>query len=186
LDLLNTYRPQLQVTTPLSLIHTLYSSLQHAINPLSLLCLYQSSGNGFQRRNLLSFCVHALTARRLSPNYLNSRLVLLITPRHGLHRKHRFRQFFYCYVRQLSYVPRREQVFPVSPLVRVRNLLPSNGPTCYNFLYKRCYDSIQAVFLQNVASSITLFVALVTEGGLDSVLKRHVIFINSFKGIQLF
>jgi hypothetical protein len=58
-------------------------------------------------------------------NWLNSRLVLPIIPRHGRHREHRFQQL-YCCVTQLSHGQRREHRFPVSPLVRVRNLLPSN------------------------------------------------------------
>jgi hypothetical protein len=36
------------------------------------------------------------------------------------------RHFFYCTVTQLSHGPRKEHCFPVSPLVLVRNLLPSN------------------------------------------------------------
>jgi hypothetical protein len=55
------------------------------------------SGNGFQCRSFLSFHVHALTGRRLPPNYLNSRLVLRITAWHGPHRKHRVQHFFYCF-----------------------------------------------------------------------------------------
>jgi hypothetical protein len=39
LDLLDTYR---LVTTVLSLIYTLYSSLQHTLSLLSLMCLHQS------------------------------------------------------------------------------------------------------------------------------------------------
>jgi hypothetical protein len=39
---LNTYRTQLQVTTPLSLIYTLCSSLQHVLSLLRPLCLHQS------------------------------------------------------------------------------------------------------------------------------------------------
>jgi hypothetical protein len=43
------------------------SSLQHALNLLSLMYLHQSlSGNGFQRRSFLSFRVHVLTDQRLS------------------------------------------------------------------------------------------------------------------------
>jgi hypothetical protein len=84
------------------------------------------SGNVFQRRSFLSFRVHALTGRRLSPNSLNSRPVLLIPPRHGQHIKHRFQQF-YCCDTQLSHGPHRKHVFPITPLLRVRNLLPSNG-----------------------------------------------------------
>jgi hypothetical protein len=97
-----------------------------ALSLLSLLCLQSFSGNGFQQRSLFSFRFHALTARRLSPNQLNSRLVLLRTPRHAPHRKHRLQQLFYCFT-QLSNGPRRESLFPVNPLVRVRNLLSSNG-----------------------------------------------------------
>jgi hypothetical protein len=41
----------LQVTIALSIIRTLYNSLQHAISLFNLLRIYQSlSGNGFQRR----------------------------------------------------------------------------------------------------------------------------------------
>jgi hypothetical protein len=109
-----------------------FSSLKHALSLLSLLSLHQSfSGNGFQRHIFFCFSVHAVTARRLSPNYLKSRSDLLITPRHGPHRKHLFEQLFY-YGTQLSHGPRREHGFPVSPLVRVRNLLPSNGSTYYS------------------------------------------------------
>jgi hypothetical protein len=50
-------------------IHTLYNSLQHALYLFSLLYLHRlSPGNGFQRRSFLSFYVHTLTGRRLSPN----------------------------------------------------------------------------------------------------------------------
>jgi hypothetical protein len=38
---IETYRSSLQVTTALSLIHTLCSSLQHVLNLLGLLCLHQ-------------------------------------------------------------------------------------------------------------------------------------------------
>jgi hypothetical protein len=59
---------QLQiVTTALSLIHTLCSSLKHALSFLSLLCLHRlSPGNGSQRRRSLSFRVHVLTCWRMS------------------------------------------------------------------------------------------------------------------------
>jgi hypothetical protein len=85
------------------------------------------SGNGFQRHNFLSFCVHVLTGRRLSHNLLNSRLILLRTPQHRPHRKNCFQQFFYRCNTQLSHILCREHLFPVSQLVSVRNLLPSNG-----------------------------------------------------------
>jgi hypothetical protein len=73
LDLVTTYRSKLQLTIALSLIHTLYNSLEHALSVLSLLCLHQSlSGNSFQHRCYLRFCVHAITGRWLSPNQLNA------------------------------------------------------------------------------------------------------------------
>jgi hypothetical protein len=57
----------------LSVTHTLYNSLQHALRLLRLLCLHRlSPGNGFQRRAFLSFRVHVLTMWRMSPNWLNS------------------------------------------------------------------------------------------------------------------
>jgi hypothetical protein len=81
----------MQLTIEISLIHTLYNSLQHPLSLPSLLCLHQSlSGNGFQHRSFLSFCVHALIGRGLTPKYLNSGFVLLITSRQGQHRKHLF------------------------------------------------------------------------------------------------
>jgi hypothetical protein len=105
----------------------LYNSLQHALSLLSLLYFHQVLlGNGFQRHSFLNFCVHVLTGWRMSHNWLNSRSVLLITPWHRPHRKHHFQQF-YCYVMQLSHGPHREDLFPVSLLVCVRNMLPSNG-----------------------------------------------------------
>jgi hypothetical protein len=65
------------------------------------------------------------------------RIVLLITPQHGPHRKHWFQQF-YCCVMQLSHGLRREHIFPVSPLVCVRNILPSN---------RRCLQSLSTVYM---------------------------------------
>jgi hypothetical protein len=50
----------------------------------------------------------------------------VIWSRSGPHKKLRFQQFIYCCVTQLPYGRRIEHRFPVSPLVRVRNLLPSN------------------------------------------------------------
>jgi hypothetical protein len=47
------------------------------------------------------------------------------------HTKHRFQQF-YCCVSQLTHGPRRDQFSPVSPLVRVGNLLSSNGRCLQN------------------------------------------------------
>jgi hypothetical protein len=58
---------------------------------------------------------------------VSSRLVLLITSRHRPHRKHPSQQLFYCCVTQLSHGPRSECRFLLSPLMRVRNLLPNNG-----------------------------------------------------------
>lgn len=48
------------MTIALSLIHKIYSSLEHTINLLSLLCLHRLSGNGFQRRKFLTFRVRRL------------------------------------------------------------------------------------------------------------------------------
>jgi hypothetical protein len=53
----------------------------------------------------------------------------MIQLRSGQHRKLRFQQLFCCCFTQLSHGPRRKHRFPVSPLVRVRNPLPSNGAT---------------------------------------------------------
>jgi hypothetical protein len=73
----------------LSLIHTLYNSLQHALILLSLLRLHRlSPGNGFQSRSFLSFSIHVLTGRGLSHESSIAPIVLLIISRHGLHRKH--------------------------------------------------------------------------------------------------
>jgi hypothetical protein len=95
-------------------------TLQFTIAVQSLLGLLYlrrlSPGNGFQSRSFLSFRVHVLTGRRLYHNWLNSRLVLLITPRHG---------------------PRKEHHFPVSTLVLVRNVSPplSNNGRCLQSNY---------------------------------------------------
>jgi hypothetical protein len=87
LELLNTYKSQLQVTIVLSLIHTLYNSLQHALNIPGLLYLHRlSPSKGHLRSSFLSFCIQVLTGWQLSHNSLNSRLVLLITSRHGQHK----------------------------------------------------------------------------------------------------
>jgi hypothetical protein len=54
LYLLITYKSQLQVTVALSLIHALFSPLEHVLSLLSLLCLHQSlSGDGSQQCLLL-------------------------------------------------------------------------------------------------------------------------------------
>jgi hypothetical protein len=45
----------------------------------------------------------------------------------GPHRKHRFQEYFYRCVMQLSYGPRKDRRFPFSSLARVRNMLPRNG-----------------------------------------------------------
>jgi hypothetical protein len=58
-----------------SRIYTVYSSLQHALNLLSLLCLHQPSGNGFSRRDVPFLWVPELSSClsygnfRLSPKY---------------------------------------------------------------------------------------------------------------------
>jgi hypothetical protein len=56
------WQVQLQVTIALSLIHTLYNSLQHILSILSLLCLHQSlPDNGFQRHMFPVFWVLELS-----------------------------------------------------------------------------------------------------------------------------
>jgi hypothetical protein len=52
-------------------------------------------------------------------------------PPHGPHIKHRFQQS-YCSVTQLARGRRREHRFKVSPLVHVRNMLPSKGRCLWN------------------------------------------------------
>jgi hypothetical protein len=64
----------MQVTIALSLIHALYSSLQHALRLFSRLCLHRlSPGNGDQRRRFLSFRVPRLRYS-LGGAYLTSQL----------------------------------------------------------------------------------------------------------------
>jgi hypothetical protein len=65
---------------------------------------------------------------------LNSRLVLLVT-----RGKHCFQQFN-CYVIQLSHGPRREHLFPVSPLMHVRYLLRSNVHCLQSNYLSICYN----------------------------------------------
>jgi hypothetical protein len=69
---LNIYRStERQATTALSLIHTLYNSLPHALYLLSLPYLHQlSPGNGFQFHSFPSFRVHVLTGPWLSQNLI--------------------------------------------------------------------------------------------------------------------
>jgi hypothetical protein len=56
-------------TSNYRLIHTLCSSLQHALSLLSLLYLHRlSPGKGPQRRSFFSFHMHVFTGRRLSHN----------------------------------------------------------------------------------------------------------------------
>jgi hypothetical protein len=45
-----------------SLIHTFYTSQQHVLSLLNVLCLHRLSGSGFQRRRSLSFRVHDFTS----------------------------------------------------------------------------------------------------------------------------
>jgi hypothetical protein len=64
----------------LSLTLTLYSSLQHTLSLLSLLCLHQLSGNGFQCRSFLFPCsaasvltgCHLTTWFRVAKQWLTS------------------------------------------------------------------------------------------------------------------
>jgi hypothetical protein len=62
------------------------------------------------------------STRETVSRLINSRFVLLKTPRHGQHRKHRLQQFFCCCVTQLSHGRRREHQFQVSSSCRVRNM----------------------------------------------------------------
>jgi hypothetical protein len=101
--------------------HTTIQFNTHQVFSNSLWLHQSFPGSGFQNRSLLRFRVHPLTGQWLSPNWLNSRLVLIIKHRHGSRRK------LSCCVTQLSHVLRREYLFPISPLMRVKNLLPSNG-----------------------------------------------------------
>jgi hypothetical protein len=74
LDLLHTYNSELQVFITLSLIHTLYSSPQHAPSLLSVLCLHRlSPGNSSQRRSFSAPVLHSSGPRWLAPS---SRLTL--------------------------------------------------------------------------------------------------------------
>jgi hypothetical protein len=120
-----------------------------------------------QLTSRLAAISHQPPTFRFDYNWLKSRLVLLITPRRGRHRKHRFQQF-YCCVKQLSHGSHREHIFPVSPLVRVRNLLPrngrclqsllSNGSTCYDIymglegkvVLISVLDGVQLIIVQNM------------------------------------
>jgi hypothetical protein len=64
LDLLDSYKPQLQLITALYRIHALHSSPYQAQCLLSMLCLHHSLlGKGSQRRR---FCVQVLTGWPLS------------------------------------------------------------------------------------------------------------------------
>jgi hypothetical protein len=58
------------VTLALTVIHTLHSSLELALNLLSLLCPHRLSGNGFQVSSALSFRVCVLIGWRLPHNSL--------------------------------------------------------------------------------------------------------------------
>lgn len=61
---------------------------------------------------------------------------MFISRLQGPQRKHCFQEFFYCCVTQMSHAPSREHLFAGISLVRVTNLLPSNGATCYNAIMK--------------------------------------------------
>jgi hypothetical protein len=115
-----------------------YSTL---LGLLSLLCVYRLPGNGFN--NVKCFHAYVLIDWRLSHNCRLS-TELDSSPLHCTNwtepgrssdtasertniEENRFQQFFYCCVTQLSHGTRREYCFPVSPLVRVRYMLPSNG-----------------------------------------------------------
>jgi hypothetical protein len=59
----------------LSLIHTLWSSLQLVLSLLSLLCVHRLSGNGNQHHRSLNFCVHGFLSS-LAVAYLTVALEL--------------------------------------------------------------------------------------------------------------
>jgi hypothetical protein len=70
-------------------------------------------------------------------------IVLLITSRHGPHRKHRSSVcFIHCCVRSHWRGLCRKHRFPASPQAHIRNLLPSNGRCLESLLGKgsACYN----------------------------------------------
>jgi hypothetical protein len=80
----------------------------------------------------------------MSHNWLNSRIVLLITPRRGLHRK-QISQKLYCCVTQLTHEPSREHCFSVCLCMVaiwclatdvVCRIILGNGSMCCNILNK--------------------------------------------------
>jgi hypothetical protein len=105
------------------LIHKLCSSLQHVLSLLSLYFHQSLPDDGSQQCPMLpcSRSYWLVTVPQLS-----STRFLFTTPWHRLYRKHLLQQLFYWCVTQLSHGKHREHLFPVSPLVRVKNLLPSN------------------------------------------------------------
>jgi hypothetical protein len=112
--------------------HTLCSSLQHVLSLLSLLCFHQLlPGDGSQQCPLLP-CSRSYRLVTV-PQLIKSQTCPAYNIWHGPHIKHLSQQLFYCCVTQLSHGPRRERRFSVRPLVRVRNLMPSNG---------RCLESL--------------------------------------------
>jgi hypothetical protein len=105
--------------------------LLHLLPALASLNILGSESRGTRDHTLLSQIRDSLNLKGQVPVFISPRnrmveLYLLITLRHGKHTKHRF-QKFHCCVTQSSHEPFREHVFPVSPLVRVMRLLPSNG-----------------------------------------------------------
>jgi hypothetical protein len=74
----------------LSLIHTLRSSVQHVLSLLSLLYVHRLSGNGFQHRRSLKFCVHGFTSSlavaylTAAPKLASNCQILNATPLHQL------------------------------------------------------------------------------------------------------
>jgi hypothetical protein len=98
----------LQVTIELSLIHTLCSSLELVLSLRGRLCLQQSLP-GDESNNVICIRVHVLTCWRLYHNWFIP-ISLLITLRHGPHRKHLFSvAISYCCVASHRSGPRRKQ-----------------------------------------------------------------------------
>jgi hypothetical protein len=100
--------------------------------PLALCPHYpHASATSFEQQQLTRTEPHQSSdslTNQLAPLYSNQLNYLhwqFITPRHGLRRKHSSSSFYI--VMKVSHWPRREHRFQDSPLVRVWNLLPSNG-----------------------------------------------------------
>jgi hypothetical protein len=114
---------------------------------------------GLMTRYLILFGFPSIRINLLPFYWLNSELILFIPHRHGPHRKHSFQQLHFC-VTQLSHGPRREQLFSVSPLVHVRNMLPSNGRYLQShYLATALRTTFYFIIHQSSASILSLTIA---------------------------